>query len=231
MNSIGGVGALALMTPTEKAEALEAAMIRQLSNPALRSKGDELPPLPKRPTLVDFMRLRFNRNHHLLQSAARAMKLGYKEETVLACLLHDVSILGLISSDHGWWGAQLVEPYVSEKVSWAIRYHQACRFYPDPEVGFEYPEMYVRMFGENFEPEPYIKAAYKYARNHKWYMEARLITLNDEYSFDANADISVDPFVDIIGRHFNQPKEGLGFETTPPVAHMWRTIINPDRRL
>ena len=168
MNSIGGVGALALMTPTEKAEALEAAMIRQLSNPALRSKGDELPPLPKRPTLVDFMRFRFNRNDHLLQSAARAMKLGYKEETVLACLLHDVSILGLISSDHGWWGAQLVEPYVSEKVSWAIRYHQACRFYPDPEVGFEYPEMYVRMFGENFEPEPYIKAAYKYARNHKW---------------------------------------------------------------
>ena len=59
---------------------------------------------------------------------------------------------------------------------------------------------------------------------HKWYMEARLITLNDEYSFDANADISVDPFVDIIGRHFNQPKEGLGFDNSP-VAHMWRTII------
>ncbi len=50
------------------------------------------------------------------------------------------------------------------------------------------------------------------------YMEARLITLNDEYSFDANADISVDPFVDIIGRHFNQPTEGLGFDNSP-VAH------------
>ncbi len=90
--------------------------------------------------------------------------------------------------------------------------------------------MYVRMFGEDFEPEPYIEAAYKYAQNHKWYMEARLITMNDEYSFDPDADFSVDPFVDIIGRHFRQPKEGLGFDGSP-VAHMWRTILNPNRRL
>ena len=34
-------------------------------------------------------------------------------------------------------------------------------------------------------------------------------------------------FVDIIGRHFKQPKEGLGFDKSSPVAHMWRTIIWP----
>ncbi len=101
LSSLGALGTTALMTPTEKAEALEAAMICQLSRPALRGKGEELPPLPEHPTLVDFMRLRFSRNNHLLQSAARAMKLGYKEETILACLLHDVSVLGLISPDHG----------------------------------------------------------------------------------------------------------------------------------
>jgi hypothetical protein len=50
------------------------------------------------------------------------MKQGHPEETILACLLHDI-VFDLIRVDHGWWGAQLVEPYVSEKVSWAIRYH------------------------------------------------------------------------------------------------------------
>ena len=44
--------------------------------------------------------------------------------------------------DHGWWGAQMFEPYVPEKVSLAIRYHQALRFYPDPANGYEYPELY-----------------------------------------------------------------------------------------
>ena len=118
----------------------------------------------------------------------------------------------MIKVDHGWWGAQLVEPYVDEKVSWGIRYHAPLRFYPDEEVGYEYPEMYNRMFGEDYVPEPYIEQAYKYARAHSWYMHARLITLNDTYAFDPDARPTMDPLVDIIGRHFKQPKEGLGFD-------------------
>jgi hypothetical protein len=42
--------------------------------------------------------------------------------------------------------------------------------------------------------------------------------------------VSIDPFVDIIGRHFKQPAEGLGFDDTPS-SHMWRTMIWPDRPL
>ena len=156
-----------------------------------------------------------------------AQKAGQKEETVLACLLHDLG-LWLIKPDHGWWGAQLVEPYVSEKVSWAIRYHQALRFYPDPSVNYEYPEMYIKYFGPDYKPGAHIEAAYKYAKEHRWYMEARMITLYDDYSFDPNAKPSIEPFLDIIGRHFKQPAEGLGSDNTP-VAHMWRTMIDPDR--
>ena len=90
--------------------------------------------MPDKPTLVDFFKLRFAPATHVLQSATDALKKGEKEETILACLLHDV-VLSLIKVDHGWWGAQMMEPYVSEKVSWGIRYHQALRFYPDPSVG------------------------------------------------------------------------------------------------
>ena len=46
-------------------------------------------------------------------------------------LVHDIAIAGFIRGDHGYWAAQLLEPYVEEEVSWAIRYHQAMRFFPD----------------------------------------------------------------------------------------------------
>ena len=157
------------------------------------------------------------------------METDQPEQTILACLLHDL-VLNLIKVDHGWWGAQLMEPYVSEEISWAIRYHAALRFYPDDSVGYEYPEMYNRMFGQDYVPPDYIREAYEYARNHRWYMGARLITLNDTYAFEEGKEVSIEPFIDIIGRHFKQPKEGLGFDNSAS-AHMWRTIANPNRPL
>ena len=57
-------------------------------------------------------------------------------------------------------------------------------------------------------------------------MEARLITVNDLYAFEPGGKVSLDPFIDIIGRHFKQPKEGLGFDNSP-TAHMWRTMMYP----
>ena len=194
-----------------------------------RDNVRRLEKMPAKPTLQDFFRLRFQPANHVLQSATRAMKTGMTEEVILACLLHDV-VLNLIKPDHGWWGAQLVEPYVPEKTSFAIRYHQTLRFYPDEEAGYEYPDSYHRTFGVDYVPPPHIQAAYKMLRNHKWYMEPRLVTVNDLYAFDQNAVVSIDPFIDIIGRHFKQPKEGLGNDNSP-VAHMWRTIANPDSPL
>lgn len=189
-----------------------------------------LAPMPSNPTLHDFFRLRFmDTANHVLQSAALAMRNGMSEEIILACLLHDV-VQEIIRTDHGWWGAQLFEPYVPEKVSFAIRYHQTLRYYPDPSVGYEYPDLYRKLFGSDYVPPPYIEATYKMVRKHPWYMDARLVTVNDLYAFDQNAAVSIDPFVDIIGRHFKQPKEGLGNDGSP-VAHMWRTIARPDQPL
>jgi hypothetical protein len=192
-------------------------------------KVPRLKPMPAKPTLVDFINDRFIPAAHLLQSAALAKRRGASEEVILACLLHDAG-QGLMTTDHGWWGAQIIEPYVSERVTFAVKYHQALRFYPDPSVGYEYPEMYYQTFGVDYVPLPHVKAAYDYARNHKWYMDARLVTLNDLYAFDPNVQVSVEEFTDIIGRNFKQPTEGLGYDNTP-VAHMWRTMINPDAPL
>jgi hypothetical protein len=194
--------------------------------------GDDprLPDMPEAPTLADFFALRFGPPSHLLQSARRAQKAGCDEKVVLACLLHDIAVIGFIRADHGFWAAQLVEPYVDPEVAWAIRMHQVLRFFPDDEAGYQYPQMYVDFFGEDFEPPPWLVAEHERARKHRWYMTARQITLNDEYSFDPEAVVSLDEFTDVIGRHFCQPEEGLGFDGSPS-AHMWRTIIAPTRCL
>ena len=153
----------------------------QNPDPGNTSKVRRLQPMPEKPTLIDFFKLRFPPAAHLLQSARLARKNGLSEEIILACLLHDTGQY-LCYADHGYWGAQIVEPYVSERVAFAIRYHQALRFYPDHSVGYSYPEGYLLMFGTDYVPLPHVQAAYTYARNHKWYMDARMVTTNDLYS-------------------------------------------------
>ena len=198
----------------------------------LMGEDPRLPNMPDEPNLMDFVRLRFSigGQQHLLQSARLARSGGHTEKVVLACLLHDIAVSGFIRSDHGYWGAALLGPYVEEEVSWAIRMHQCCRFFPDPEVGYEYPESYIRMFGENYEPEPYIVAEYKRAREHKWYMTARLICMNDLYAFDPEVNATWEEFEDVLGRGFKQPPEGLGNDNTA-ASHMWRTLRRPSNAL
>ncbi len=255
--SVGGTAAVAALSHEDRAEALEHYMTDQLdatasfgrsaaatqaaqAGPELTSprgtgnlftpQPEPYDPMPAAPTLVDFYTHRFAPARHVLQSAAHAVKTGQPERIVFACLIHDVT-QGLIKADHGYWGAQLFAPYVDERVSWAVKYHQALRFFADEENGYEYPDLYNRIFGVDYEPDQYIKADHEYARNHRYYMEARLVTVNDQYAFDPDApEIKIEDFTDVIGRQFNQPKEGLGLDGSP-VAHMWRTIANPDRPL
>ena len=188
-----------------------------------------LEPLPKNPKLEDFFRLRFAPANHVLQSATHALDDGQPEENILAGLLHD-TVQNLMKVDHGWWGAQLYEPYVPQYVSWGIRYHAALRFYPDEEYGYEYPELYNRIFGEDYVPPDYIKQAADYATNHRLYVAARMICVNDTYAFQDGKEVTLDPFIDIIGRHFKSPKEGLGYDNSS-VAHMWRSIEMPGNPL
>ena len=141
---------------------------------------------------------------------------GLSDNIVLACLLHDISVIALIRTDHGHWSAQLVEPYVPEETAWAIRHHQALSFLPDPEVGYEYPKSYMTFFGEDYDPPDYIKREWDYCRNHRWYMSARLVTLNDLYAFDPDAVVELEEFEDVIGRTFEQPSQTASASTAAP---------------
>lgn len=215
-------------------ESKEAALLAQLDGDRVMMMGDNpaLPRMPERPRLIDFFRHRFEdiTVRHLLASAKRALDEGQEEKIVLACLLHDISNGCLIRTDHGYWGAQMIAPYVDEEIAWAVRYHQALRYFPDEAVGYAYPDGYVRFFGADYVPPDYIRRDAEHARGHRWYMTSRLITLYDVYFFDRSPPIDPEMFTDLIGRHFREPEEGLGFDGSP-VAHMWRTMIWPNNFL
>src|SRR4029079_5425510 len=185
------------MSPPPNAGAMMA------KNPKLRVlMGDDprLPAMPEKPTLIDFFRYRFGPATHVLPSAPHAVNGGRAETMLLARLPYDNSAMGLIRGDHGYWGAQLVEPYVDEEVTWAIRAHQVLRFYPDESVGYEYPQSYIKTFGADYRPDPYVEEDYKRMRAHKWYMSGRMITVHDIYSFDPNAHVELAALTHHIGR-------------------------------
>jgi len=201
------------------------AVIMMGDNPAL-------PTMPERPALKDFFELRLSKTGrmHMLQSARLARENGLSEKLIMACLLHDIAIAGLLSANHGYWGAQMVAPYVDEEVAWAIQKHEALRYFADDSVGYTYPQAYIDYFGADYSPPGHIRRDYEAARQHRWYMTSRLITVNDIYSFDPDVVVEFDEFEDVVGRNFRQPQEGLGFDGSG-VAHMWRTMIWPNNFL
>jgi hypothetical protein len=212
----------------------EKPLLAQMGPDAVFMMGDNpaLPRMPKAPKLLDFFRLRFGdlTFRHLLTSAKKALDEGQEEKVVIACLLHDISNGCLIRADHGYWGAQMIAPYVSEEVAWAVQKHQALRYFADESVGYAYPESYHKFFGPDYVPPEYIQQEHREAKAHRWYMSSRLVTLYDLYFFDTWEPIDPELFTDIIGRNFKEPEEGLGFDGSP-AAHMWRTMIWPNNFL
>ena len=212
----------------------EHAVVGKLDGKAVLMMGDnpDLPKMPEKPTLIDFFKHRFTDTtvRHLLISAERAMQHGMEEKVILACLLHDISNGCLIRPDHGYWGAQMIAPYVDEEIAWAVKYHQPLRYFADEDAGYKYPDSYDLFFGSDYAPPEYIKRDAEYARSHKYYMTSRLVTIYDYYFFDESPAPDPEIFTDIIGRHFKQPEEGLGFDDSP-TSHMWRTMIWPNNAL
>jgi hypothetical protein len=214
----------------------EAGLIAALQPGTVMMMGDNpaLPEMPAKPTLLDFFNHRFVGEEvtrtHLLVAAKRAMDDGQPDKVVISCLLHDFSNGGLIRSDHGYWSAQMMRPYVDEEVAWAIEKHQALRYFADPEFGYDYPESYHKFFGADYAPPDYIVAEAKAANAHRYYATGRMVTKYDIYFFDQDEVIDPAIFSDVIGRTFKQPEEGLGFDGSPS-AHMWRTMIWPNNFL
>lgn len=207
-----------------------AKAMGQLNGPPPADLVTILEPMPPKPTFKDFLRLRFQWSmEHCLQSANHAQSTGADEEIVFACFIHDHP-QALFRVNHGHWGGQLYDPYVSPRVAFAVRHHAALRFFDDPKTGYSYPDLYRRMFGSDYVPPADVQAEYEMVKKHKFYEAARAVTVHDLYAFDPNVKLTQGMFDPLVDKHFRQPKEGLGYDGST-AAHLWRTIANPDTPL
>ncbi len=111
---------------------------------------------------------------------------------------------------------------MDEEVSWRDPHAPGAALLPRRNGGLRLSRSLSQVFlGDDYQPEPYIVERIQRARDHKHYMSARLICVNDVYAFDPNAKVDLDQFEDIIGRNFKQPK-GKGWAGTAAglSAHM-----------
>lgn len=63
-----------------------------------------------------------DRYRHSLQSATRALRNGEETEMVVAALFHDVAD-PIAPENHSAAAAEIIKPYVSERIFWVIRHH------------------------------------------------------------------------------------------------------------
>src|SRR5260370_13191412 len=70
------------MSPAPNAGAL---MTKNPNARVLMGDDPRLPPLPEKPTLIDFFKYRFGPAAHLLQSATHAFNADFPEKMLLSC--------------------------------------------------------------------------------------------------------------------------------------------------
>ena len=182
-----------------------------------------------KPTLVEFFEKRLAPANHVLQSATRALKTGMTEEIILACLLHDV-VQNLIKVDHGWWGAQMIEPYVDEKIELGDSLSPGAALLSRSVGRLRVPRALHPDLRQGLRAAAAHQGRATTTRASTSGTSRRAWSRSTISTPSTRTRRSLDPFIDIIGRHFKQPKEGLGYDNSP-TAHMWRTMMFPDNPL
>jgi hypothetical protein len=170
------------------ASAYQGALLAEARHPdTVFTMGDNpaLPTMPSRPTLKDFFQLRFSKiaRTHLLQSARVARENGLDEKVIMACLLHDIAIAGLLSANHGT-GARRWSPRMWMKKSpGPSRSTRRCAI-SRTSRWIHLPGGVHQLFRARLQPARVHPPGAEAARRHRWYMTSRLVTINDIYSFD-----------------------------------------------
>jgi predicted HD phosphohydrolase len=128
---------------------------------------------------------------HCLQTATQAHKAGESEEYVVAALMHDIGDL-LSPDNHGPVAAELLKPYVSEKIYWMITYHNLFQGY---------------FFFHHYGKDRNMRDRFK---GHPCYqMTVDFCGKYDQTAFDPNMDtMPLEAFKPMIARIFNREPWG-----------------------
>lgn len=178
-----------------------------------------------------------HQGHHALQSAAVALNAGWNEEVVLAAFLHDYGKL-IRRQQHSFFSAELIKPYVSEKVHWMVAQHfdVIAVLASDDErmksTKLVHPTQQMRDVWYNrqaFKDGPRVPNRVDLDLgslvNHKWSAELAQVREADDWGRIPHYVPDVRQAVmKIVGSHFKQPKQGLGADGSS-AAPFWKLII------
>ena len=111
--------------------------------------------------------------------ARLALEAGHDEKVVIACFLHDISNGALMRTDHGYWGAQLVAPYVSEEVALGDPLPPAAALLRRRVRRLQISRCLQAVSSAPTTSRPNTSSRdHDDARAHRWYMTSRMITLS-----------------------------------------------------
>jgi predicted HD phosphohydrolase len=137
-----------------------------------------------------------NNYRHCVQAATLALADGRDDDYVAAALLHDIGFIACPTS-HGQFAAQLLAPYVDEKIAWIVERHAAFLNHHDNE----HPTV-DRDARERWRGHPHFDAAAEFVRRY------------DQCTVDAGAkEADLATFEPILRRVFARPPRIL-----PPPA-------------
>lgn len=133
-----------------------------------------------------------NNYRHCVQAATSALADGRDDDYVAAALLHDIGFVACPTS-HGRFAAQLLAPYVDERIVWIVERHadfQAHHYNEHPSAD--------RRARERWRGHPYFEAAAEFVQHY------------DQCTVDAEAkEAELSMFEPILQRVFARPPRAL----------------------
>jgi hypothetical protein len=161
----------------------------------------------------------FHQGHHALQSAEWALEHDCDDEVVTAAFLHDYGKL-INRRKHSWFSAEMMRPYVSERVYFMIQVHfDIGHLLMDREPWFSAP---------CFAPEANrldLEERLQWIRNHEWFKGAALVCKAEiEARTPKRCPDVIGDLRKVLGRTFKLPRQGLGYDHSS-AAELWKVAI------
>ena len=169
-------------------------------------------------------RVEINQQHHAYQAALHAMNNDWSEDVITAAFLHD---LGKTVSyeKHCWFSAEMIKPYVSEKIYWITKVHFDIGYAMYPDLN-KVPKKWRFLFTDNINDR--IGLDPSVFKKNPWYLDGTRVREADDAGRTANKNPTniVPELKKILSRTFKQPKQGLGYDGAYS-DELWKMIIEP----
>lgn len=179
-----------------------------------------------------------HQGHHAYQCAEEAMKNDWSEEVIVASFLHDFGKL-IRRQNHCWFGAEMLKPYISEKMYFLILWHfDIVDIMPTDDKriersGLVHPSQSTKDLWYNAQAfrdsrgrkQQRLALDMEPILNHPWYEELSQVRQCDDFGRVPhripNIRAELEP---IVNRHVKFLPGGLGNDGTS-ADRLWQTVV------